>query len=401
MPAEINLGSSLERLAGIGRRRSQLFQQLGINTIGDLLFYFPWRWEDRSVQEGINSPSPGTKATVRGWLTGWEERRPRPGMTITKFFLQTEKARIGLVFFNQPFRKAQLGRGREIIATGKVEMRLGQLQMNNPEIEMASLDSGLHWGRIVPIYPVCRGLSPRLLRSTVYRAMETCGNMIREIIPPPIRKGQQLLSRAAAIKEIHFPTDWESLRKARRTLAFEELFLLQLGILQPSKDVSGIVHQAHGELVGKFLTNLPFQLTGAQKRAIAELTRDMEGTQPMNRLLQGDVGSGKTIIAAFALVKSVESGHQGVLMVPTEILAEQHYLNLRQLLAPLRINVALLSGSISGKVREETEEDIKCGKAQVIVGTHALIQEGVDFANLGLVVIDEQHRFGVSQRSHL
>ncbi len=402
MPDQVKLEDSLRKLSGIGPHRVQLFEQLGLGTIGDLLFHFPRRWEDRNIQPTFNNLSPGTKATVRGWLMGGDERRPRPDMTISSFNLRDKKGNtIGLVFFNQPFRKGQLNRGREIIATGKVEERFGQLQMNNPKVETTIRSNSLHYGRIVPIYPASKGLSSRLLRTAVHAALKTCNSEIKEIIPPGIRKRHQLFPRAAAIREMHFPTDWKALRRARHTLAFEELLLLQLGILQTQANINGISHQPDGELVAKFLANLPFRLTQAQERAIIELARDMEGTQPMNRLLQGDVGSGKTIIAAYALVKSVENGYQGVLMVPTEILAEQHYLNLCHLFKPLGLDVTLLSGSITGPVRDKIGENIRCGKTQVVVGTHAVIQEGVEFANLGVVVIDEQHRFGVSQRSHL
>lgn len=402
MSGQVKLEDSLGGLSGIGPRRTQLFKRLGIKTIGDLLFWFPRQWEDRNILPTLKGLNPGRKVTVRGWLAGGYERRPRPDMTITSFNLRDETgSTIGLIFFNQPFRKVQLHRGREIIATGKVEMRFGQLQINNPEIEIATNGSNPHYGRIVPIYTATKGLSSRLLRSAVHSALKVYNNEIKDIIPSCIRKRQQLLPRATAIKEMHFPTDWKALQRARDTLAFEELLLLQLGILQTQASINGILHQPDGELVAKFLATLPFRLTSAQENALVELARDMEGTQPMNRLLQGDVGSGKTIIAAYALVKSVASGYQGVLMVPTEVLAEQHYLNLCHLFQPLGLNITLLSGSSTARLKEKLRENIRKGKAQVVVGTQAVIQKGVEFANLGVVVIDEQHRFGVSQRSHL
>lgn len=401
MQGRVGLNSSIQELPGIGPSRARLFGRLGIKTVGELLFWFPRQWEDRSECQPVAGVKPGSRVTVRGRLGRVEEIRPRRGLTITKFELTDGTGSLALVFFNQPYRKGQLRRGQEVMATGKVEMRYGELQMNSPEVETVARQKGLHSGRIVPIYPATEGLTSRLLRYAVFTALKACGADLEEIIPAEIRERQGLLPRAVAIREMHFPTGWEQVQRARRSLAFEELLLLQLGLLYDREEGEGIAHGPDGELVASFLAQLPFTLTGAQKRALAEIARDMEGKRPMDRLLQGDVGSGKTVVAAYALVKTVENGYQGVVMVPTEILAEQHYLNLSRLLKPIGIEVALLTGSMTGKEREMVLQRIEGGGARVVVGTHAVIQEGVDFARLGLVVIDEQHRFGVSQRSTL
>jgi ATP-dependent DNA helicase RecG len=401
MQGKVGLDSSIQELPGIGPSRARLFGRLGIKTVGELLFWFPRQWEDRSECQPVAKIRPGTRVTVRGRLGRMEERRPRRGLTITRFELFDATGSLDLVFFNQPYRKGQLHRGQEIMATGKVEMRYGQLQMISPEVEIVARQNGLHSGRIVPIYPATEGLSSRLLRYAVFTALKACGAELEEIIPADIRERQKLLPRAVAIREMHFPTSWDQVQKARRSLAFEELLLLQLGLLYGREEGDGISHHPDGELVARFLAQLPFALTGAQRKALAEIARDMEDNRPMNRLLQGDVGSGKTVVAAYALVKAVENGYQGVVMVPTEILAEQHYLSLCRLLKPIGIEVALLTGSMTGKVKEGVRERIEGGEAHVVVGTHAVIQEGVGFANLGVVIIDEQHRFGVSQRSSL
>ncbi|HHY36752.1 MAG TPA: ATP-dependent DNA helicase RecG, partial [Firmicutes bacterium] len=401
MQGKVGLESSIQELPGIGPSRARLFGRLGIKTVADLLFWFPRQWEDRRESQPLALIRPGNRVTVRGRLGRAEERRPRRDLTITSFELGDGTGSLALVFFNQPYRKGQLRRGQEVMATGKVEMRYGQLQMINPEVEIVVRPQGLHSGRIVPIYPATEGLSSRLLRSAVYTALKTCGADIEEIVPADTRERQGLLPREVAIREMHFPTGWEQVQRARRSLAFEELLLLQLGLLYDREEGEGIAHGPDGELVARFLAQLPFTLTGAQRKALAEIARDMEAMRPMNRLLQGDVGSGKTVVAAYALVKTVENGFQGVVMVPTEILAEQHYLNLCRLLQPIGIEVVLLTGSMTGREKERVRQRIEGGEARVVVGTHAVIQEGVDFARLGLVVIDEQHRFGVSQRSSL
>jgi ATP-dependent DNA helicase RecG len=397
------LSVNIQKLAGVGPSRAKLLARLGIKTVADLLFFYPRRWEDRSNIQPIAELTPGSQVTVCGQVVGCEENRPRRGLTITKFAVGDGSGKVWLVFFNQPFLKNQLRRGRAVLATGKVENRAGQLQIANPEWETITDESTLHSGRIVPIYPGTEGLSSRWLRRLIFVALKQWAVQIPEILPVEIRKRYCLLPKAIAVQELHFPRGKKELVVARRTLAFEELFLLQLGLLRGRQqdEVAGICFAPDGDLVASFLSALPFSLTSAQQAAMAEIRRDMEACKNMNRLLQGDVGSGKTVVAAYGLVKAIDNGYQGVLMAPTEILAEQHFLNLTHLLKPLGLRIALLTGSIPVKKKKEILEQVAKGEIQLVIGTHAVIQAEVEFAKLGLAVIDEQHRFGVNQRAQL
>jgi len=292
----------------------------------------------------------------------------------------------------------------EIIVTGKVDRKYGNTQIMVADFEVADKQENISGGVIVPVYPATEGLPSRVLRSIVKGALDQYLDGLEEFLPSEIIEKYGLSPVSRAIYNIHFPEEMEDVKQARRRLVFEELFLLQTGIgmLRGASDrAPGIRHREDDHLTTEFVQSLPFELTGAQQRVLSEIRRDMESSAAMNRLIQGDVGSGKTVLAAAALVKTVASGYQGVMMAPTEILAVQHFDGLSELLAPLGIKVALLTGSMSKRRREETVAGIREGITDVVVGTHALIQDEPQFQKLGLAVTDEQHRFGVKQRAKL
>lgn len=399
------LDTPVQYVKGVGPRRAADLARLGITTVGGLLRHLPRRHEDRSRLKPVALILPDTVETVRGRVVSVQEMRPRRGLTITKVAISDGTATLQAVWFNRPFIKKDLRPGAELVVSGRVERHFGRLQMNSPEYEVLDGSDLLHTGRIVPVYPAAEGLSQRYLRAIIKRAVETHAALMPEILPPGLPERLRLPPAAGAWRAIHFPESEAELAAARRRLAFEELFLLQVGLgllrRHVRREERGFRHSPDGELSERFLAGLPFRLTRAQERVVREIKADMEAPSPMHRLVQGDVGSGKTIVAAVALLKAVESGAQGALMAPTEILAEQHYLNLRRLLDPLGIGVALVTGSQGREERQAALFGLSAGHLRVAVGTHALIQEGVRFQCLSLVITDEQHRFGVRQRALL
>lgn len=404
----MDLASSAQYIKGVGPARFKLLNRLGIHTVGDLLYYFPRRYEDRRTFSPISQLEVGKYATVKAEVFKLNLWRSRKGLSIFEVALADNSGVFRAVWFNQPFMKRYFKAGQEIILYGKVE-KYRYLQMNAPEYEFVSeaeeKKSSLHIGRIVPIYPLTTKLNQRYLRTLVSRAEQVTQTNIADILPYSLRQRLGLLPLTLAIRYIHFPQDFSGRDAAYRRLVFDEFFLLQL-ILALRKRFQketkkGIAHKAEGALTAKFLESLTFTLTASQNEVIKEIENDMRSTKPMNRLLQGEVGSGKTIVASYALVLSVQSGFQAALMVPTEILAEQHYFSLSKLFVPLDINVGLLISSMSEAARLNTIQDIESGELDIVVGTHALIEENIRFKRLGLVVIDEQHKFGIQQRAIL
>lgn len=397
---------SVQYLRGVGPARAKLLGKLGLGTVIDVLEYFPRRYEDRTNLKPISAAQDGSVETVRGVVTGIQEHKPRPGLTLTKVGVTDGTAVIWAVWFNRGYLARQFAPGVPVILTGRVERAYGRIQIQNPEYEV--LDHGseaLHTGRIVPIYSLTEGLSARAMRSLMKSVVDRYAQTVTEILPADILSRYGLVSRAEAFRAIHFPPTMEEASRARRRLAFDELFLLQLGLAVmksvAKREENGVAHAPDGQLTRSFLESLPFKLTAAQERAYDEVRGDMESDRPMNRLVQGDVGAGKTMVAALALLKAVGSGRQGAMMAPTEILADQHYLNLGRSLSRLGVRVALVTGSQKKSERERTLKAVADGEVQVVIGTHALIQEDVRFSDLSLVVTDEQHRFGVRQRADL
>ena len=425
-------GNSLQYLKGIGPRRAAMLQEeLDIRTVGELLEYYPRDYIDRSKTVDIYNVGrtmDGEPETIQGRVVNHTANSPAAkGKTrVGKVSIYDGTGVAVLVNFGRRigYLKSLLPIGTEVVVSGKFSRRYNEIQATDYEFEVFDADNEtlIHTKRIVPKYALTAKLTAKMMRSWMRAALDAYGDNIPEILPRPIRKRQGLIDRQTAINEIHFPTSEESRLAAQKRLAFDEFFLLSLGMeLKKNHNTSqqgipfridvggtsgpdlehGPTHRYPSSLLRQFLDSLPFELTGAQKRVFNEIREDMQSSKVMNRLLQGDVGSGKTVVAAMALLVAIQNGYQGALMVPTEILAEQHYNTLSELLTPLGLNVVLLKSDLPKASREAALTAIADGTAHLIVGTQALIQDGVDFHKLGLAITDEQHRFGVMQRATL
>ncbi|MEE8360198.1 MAG: ATP-dependent DNA helicase RecG [Candidatus Omnitrophota bacterium] len=393
-------------IKGVGPKKSDVFNTLGIGTVEDLLYYLPFRYEDRSHFIRVCDAKEGEVSTIKGEVKTLGSIRTRTGLNIFQLALDDGTGVVYGIWFHQPYLKKIFKVGQKIVMYGKVE-RHDKLRINHPRYEILKGDDSdsIHVGRIVPVYHLTQELSQRNLRTIAFRAVSDYSRSIQDILSTKMRARNKLVDLAFGIKNIHFPANYESLNRAYKRIVFDEFFLLQLAIAIKKRDrvlgEKGVAHNIDKDKIRDFIESLPFELTDGQHRAIEAIEKDMASSRPMNRLVQGDVGSGKTIVACHALLLAAGNGFQGVFMAPTEILAEQHYLTLTKIFMDLDINVALLVQGISPKERSRILEDAREGRVGVLIGTHAVIQEGVEFKNLGLVVIDEQHKFGVSQRAKL
>ena len=393
---------AITEIKGIGAQKEKLFAKVGIRTVTDLLQYFPRAYEDRSriVPIGEAAAAEGLSVLINGTVSSVTEVRPRRGMTVLKVFISDGTGAVELIWFNRPFKKRMFRKGMEVHAFGKIERRYGRLQMNSPEAEPGVAAPG----GLVPVYALTDGLYQNDFRKAVTAAF-AYAKEYGDVLPACL--SAEVTGRAVTAemyKAIHFPPDFEVLKKARKILAFEELFSLQAGLLlkrQENKAGRAVKFGPNGKLVRGLLNNLPFTLTQGQIDAFLDIQNDVETESPMQRLIQGDVGSGKTVVAALALAKTVENGYQGALMAPTGILAAQHYEEFTRLFTGLPVTVALLTGRSTAKERTELLRGLANRDIDILVGTHALIQEDVVFADLALAVTDEQHRFGVKQRVKL
>ncbi len=401
-----DLNISARFIKGVGPSRLSTLNKLGIKTIQDLLYCFPRRHEDRSRIKKIKEIRPGNFETIKAKVITFGDHMSKKGMNIFQVAVGDSTGVIHATWFNQPYMKDKFKIGQELILYGKVE-RYNYLQMNNPEYEVltGTEEDFVHIGRIVPVYPLTESLNQRWFRNIIKFTVDNYAGEISEILPFEIRKRNDLMILKEAVRNIHFPVSDLVLKKARQRIIFDEFLILLTGIALKRAsikiDLTGCSHKLEGDLIGRFKTNLPFEFTKSQSKVIKEIEDDMKSLEPMNRLLQGDVGSGKTIVALCALILTVQNGYQGALMVPTEILAEQHYRNIKALVESLGVKVMILSGDLKEEERRRKRHMIEIGEADIIIGTHALIQEGVNFKKLGLAVIDEQHKFGVMQRAML
>ena len=395
------LTSPLTALRGIGPQKAKVFEKLEIRTLGDLLRFYPRSYDDRREIRKIANLVPGENACVAAMIASAPTlAHIRKGMDLIKARAVDETGVLELTFFNQSWLKNSLQVGQTYLFYGRAEGSLLRKSMAAPIVEREGL--GERAGRIVPIYPLTAGLSQLLLSRTVRQALDECGDAVPELLPAAIRRENALCSAAYAVENIHFPEGDEALSLARRRLAFEELFLFALGLAGLRSRRSAVtVPPMRAVDMAPFYAALPFSLTGAQRRSIDEALGDMRSGLPMNRLCQGDVGSGKTMVAAACVYFAVKNGRQAALMAPTEILARQHYETLAPLLEKLGLRCALLTGSTGVKARRETNAALAAGEIDLAIGTHALLTGNVAFRDLGLVVTDEQHRFGVAQRAAL
>lgn len=395
------LSDDIQYLRGIGPARAKRFAALGIHTVADLLLHYPRAYEDRTKLVQIAELEADVPACFRAMvMTTPRTSYIRKGLEITKLTVADHSARLNLVFFNQHFAAEKLQYGREYIFYGAVSGDFIGYQMRNPAVEGID-EAPLVTRRILPIYPLTAGLSNAAVARAIQTALETYGT-VPELLPREVRQAYDILPAEAAYRAIHQPTDLQELEQAKKRLVFEEFFLFSVGLflfrhMRRSETISAFSQTN----LADFYDALPFRLTGAQNRAIDDILGDFQKGCPMNRLLQGDVGSGKTMVAAAAAVCASRNGFQTALMAPTEILAEQHYRSLGKLMAGLGIRCVLLTGSMSMAEKKRIRQEIASGTAMLAIGTHALLSAATEFRNLGLVITDEQHRFGVRQRSAL
>ena len=401
----MELSSPVRYVKGVGEVRERALLRLGVRTVEDLLFLFPRRYEDRRCITPLSALIEGAFASVVAEVVSFENRPAhRKGLSIASVLLSDGRDTVSAVWFNKPHIGDMLIPGARVALYGKVE-RWGGLQLSNPEFEVLDESDPESVGRIVPVYPATAGLSPKWVRRIVFSALDIYLPEVRDYLPEETVRKYGFPELHDSVMEMHKPQGRESWLKARNRLAFGEFFLLQAGLLLrkrhriSARNVSGPMKA--GKKFDAFLKSLPFRLTGAQERVIREIASDLASEAPMSRLLQGDVGSGKTAAAVAALVIAVDSGFQAAFMVPTEILAQQHFFRLKTFLENLGIHVELLTGSLSRPARRQALDAIASGGAGVVVGTHAIFGEKVVFDRLGLVVIDEQHRFGVMQKNAL
>ena len=435
--------ASLARLAevkttevkGVGPKGAESLAKVGINNVADLLHHVPHRYIDRSQKAPIAQIPIGKEVTVIGEVRSVTIRRPRRNLAIIEARIADESATIKAVWFNQTFRKGQLNEGAQVALSGVVESFRGALQMKSPAVDVLDSPSeSLITGRVVPIHSSVGNVTPGVMRRGIHNALAR-SHPIEDTVPVEFLAAHGLMDRDLAFSTIHFPETPDQVAPARKRLVYDELFRLELALAVQKRrqilDTEGIAHRPSGELVDRFLQGLPFSLTSAQRRVLDEIDVDLRVPHPMHRLLQGEVGSGKTVVAVASLLQGVEGGWQGAIMAPTEVLAEQHFLGVRGILVDAglspephgegselgmdslfgddgpAVHMALLTGSMAtanykpGVGREQLLTDISSGQVDIVIGTHALIQEGVQFSNLGVAVVDEQHRFGVAQRVQL
>ena len=409
-------GLGVDRLKGVGDRKLEALREVGVTTVLDLLTTYPRRWVDRTNECRVSDLQPGHEALVLVTVRSVTKRVGRNRRPIVEAVVGDGSGRFHVVFFNQAWRERQLREGLPIALFGKPEVYRGSLQMSNPIVDLI----GDRTGRIVPIYPQSEkaALSTWEIAGWVEDALRKCSPRgIADPLPSEVRDRLGMMGRSTALHGIHMPDTYAEKEAARRRLAFDELLRVQTLLVMRKRAMEreqrGIRHDVGGELTARLRSALPFPLTGAQQRAITEIEADLAGVHAMHRLLQGDVGAGKTVVAVSTLLAAVQGGHQGALMAPTEVLAEQHAAGVRRLLAgvtvpdpgnlfgdrPLRIE--LLTNRVTGSDRRDVLAGLADGSVDIAIGTHALIQEGVEFHSLGVVVVDEQHRFGVEQRAAL
>ncbi|MBU1660375.1 MAG: ATP-dependent DNA helicase RecG [Chloroflexi bacterium] len=406
-PAALN--ASITVLPRVGYRSAKILERLGIKTLGDMLYHFPRRYDDYSQLKPINRLQHGEEITVIGTVRSAHRRTLHKGRSsLTEVVISDGSGVLRVTWFNQPWIAQRLRAGTQIVISGKVDQYLGRLTINNPAWELIEQEH-LHTNRIVPVYPLTARITQLWMRNSMHKVVSYWAAKVHDPLPRSVLEGADVMDLPTALQQVHFPDSQEQLKAARHRLAFDEIFLLQLGVLQQKRawqERKARRFEVETEWLNAQLTRLPFTLTGAQQRASSDMRRDLASGHPMNRLLQGDVGSGKTVVAAMAIAIVTHSGAQAAMMAPTSILAEQHYRNLVRMLTDgkntlMPGEIRLLIGATPEAEKREIREGLASGAIKVVIGTHALIEGPVEFADLELAVIDEQHRFGVRQRAAL
>ncbi|MBD3361059.1 ATP-dependent DNA helicase RecG, partial [Candidatus Peregrinibacteria bacterium] len=404
------LHKSLDKVLRTTKHHISKLDTLGINTVKDFLLYFPRTYNDTRHFTKIIDITTNEVLTIKGQLTNLFNIRTKYGKKLTRGVFTDDTGSIEVIWFNQPHLVRMLPRKKEIILSGKVKFAFGKIALQNPAYELVQREEEqIHHGRIVPVYHETEGISSKWIREKLKPLIDNWTNLFEEYMPEEIINGLNLIDYKTAIKNAHFPKNSKILEKSKERLAFDELFLLQLKVIQKKwqwqHGIKSNFNKSKIEKKTKILESciktLPFKLTNAQNRVINEILEDIQKPFPMSRLIQGDVGSGKTIVTALIALNVVKNGYQTALMAPTEILAKQHYKTFIEILNIFGINIQFIAGSTSKKQKEEIIRQMKTGTVDIIIGTHALIQEKIGFKNLGLAIIDEQHRFGVRQREIL
>jgi ATP-dependent DNA helicase RecG len=401
------LQSSVQDLPKVGPKMAEKLNRLGISTLEDMLYFFPRRFDDYTQMKPLNRLQPGETVTVAAEVRSIVRKVGSGSRPYLLVMMDDGTGLLQVIFFGQPWLQRQFKRGSQVVLSGQVELFRGQLMMTNPEWEMLEREN-LHTNRIVPVYPLTKGLSARTMRRLTHQLLEQWQDRIPDYLPESVLERTELPDLNWALQQAHFPDSLSWLEHARQRLSLDELFLFQMRLMAQRRDwqsVPGQPIQVADEWLQQFYDTLPYTLTGAQQRVLADIRADLAREVAMNRLLQGDVGSGKTVVAAITLAMAVQPGKQAALMAPTSILAEQHARSIGTILrqSPLgeHVNIRLLTGNTSESERQEIYTGLAEGWIQVVIGTHALIQQGVNFQNLGVAIIDEQHRFGVEQRGAL
>jgi ATP-dependent DNA helicase RecG len=421
----LSLDDDVTRLKGVAGRSLPKLKKLGVQKVRDLVYLFPHRHNDYASIAKISDLEPGLDKTVVATVWESSERNTGPRRRSSEAVLGDETGNVRAFWFNNPYMAKTLRPGAQVALSGKVNVFRGQLTFESPEYELLGGQEELvHTGRLVPVYPSTEGLTQRTIRGLVKRSLDACLSQVDEFLPGDLLDRTELLGLQNAIDKMHYPDSSAVWNAARRRLAFDELFLLQYAVLERRRDWrdhgEGVSLSEGREALDAFLESLPFKLTTAQSKVLAEIMGDVRSERPMARMLQGEVGSGKTVVAAAALLVAALNGHQGALMAPTEILAEQHFITVGELLSGLPIvsrgdhtvsvepgsgnepvTIGLLLGSMRKRVKEEMHDRVAAGAVDILIGTHAIIQSSVEFPSLALVVVDEQQRFGVMQRSSL
>ncbi|MGB2813904.1 MAG: DEAD/DEAH box helicase, partial [Dehalococcoidales bacterium] len=421
--SDYGLDSPVTAVKGISTALATKFGKLGVKTVRDLLYFFPHRHLDYSQIKHVSQLTEGDEQTIMANV--WQAKVARLGYRRgTEAIVGDETGNMRAVWFNQPYLAKRFATNVRVVLSGRVSLFKGQYVFESPEWELVEDRDLVHTGRLVPVYSLTRGLYPRQVRKLMKEVVDLWAWQVEDFLPPYLRERCDLLELPQAISQAHYPEDETAKDRARMRLAFDELFVLQLGVVSRKHDWQETQPDSafaiDWELSNSFIQSLPFKLTAAQQRVLEEMMNDLQKPKPMSRLLQGEVGSGKTVVATVALLMAVANGYQGAFMAPTEILAEQHFATLCQLLSRAGsqeeetpylsrfsgllsrpITVALLIGDITPAQKQELQKRIVDGDIDIAIGTHALIQKGVDFRRMGLAVVDEQHRFGVTQRSAL
>lgn len=403
------LNAPVTVLPGVGPRHSQTLKRLGLETLGDMLYYFPRRYDDYSQLKPINRLEYGEQVTVIGTVQGASNRKARQrGVNITEGIISDGTGNLRATWFNQPWIAKKLRTGMQVVLSGKIDQYLGRLTMNSPEMEQID-QQNLHTNRIVPVYPLTANITQRWLRRLMYKVVTYWAPRLEDPLPKSLRNEYRLMEFSNSILQVHFPDSMDQLQASRYRLAYEEILLLQLGMLSQKRSWSereARVFETPQAWLDDQKADLPFTLTSAQEHALQEVRSDLASGHPMNRLLQGDVGSGKTVIAGLGVAMVTRHDPQAAIMAPTSILAEQHHSSMQKLLSGEKgilssQHIRLMIGATPESEKQEIRDGLASGEIKLVIGTHALIEEPVTFADLQLVIIDEQHRFGVRQRSAL